>query len=121
MDHLNRLTRLDEFRLGERYFWLKSKYLRGPLICAEIAFKEDCVVMADPNSDTRYTTYGWRGRYVSALHVSMACRSEGFRDDPMRWVEKGPKGLGYWDKAIVPHRMILDEFEAKLAEMKLKW
>ncbi len=119
MDRLNRLTRLEEFQLGGWYYWLKGKCLRGPLICDEIAFKEDCVVLREAygRAGHGYTTYGWRGRYVSQLHISMACRPEGFRDDPMRWVETGPNGAGYWDKAIIPHRMIRSEFDQKIATL----
>lgn len=82
MDRLKRITRLEEFRLGGRYYWLKGGTYRGPFEVREIHFKEDYVMMASPRSDFVVSCFSWRDRYVHAADVALSCRV--FHDLPDR-------------------------------------
>lgn len=74
MDRLKRVTGIEEFRLGQRYYWLKGRTYRGPLECREIQFKEDCVKFAAPGSDFVVGSFNWRSRYIHAADVATSCR-----------------------------------------------
>lgn len=83
MDRLNRVTKIEEFRLGDRYFWLKDHTRIGPYQLAEINYKEQFVKMRPEHGTDWYTTFNWRGRYISAYDVSVSCLVD--PSHPGRW------------------------------------
>ena len=64
MDKQGRLTRWDEWRVGETYRWLKGGRQGQPLLCAEVNIEEGFVRFLGGADAAGDRCFNWRGRFV---------------------------------------------------------
>ena len=75
MDKQYRLTKWEEWRVGDRYLWLKGGAVTMAGKCVS-ANREDAYVTFEMPSGKRVKTISWEGRYISLQHYCLAAKEE---------------------------------------------
>lgn len=75
MDSQFRLTLWSEWRVGDRYLWLKGG-LGIPSGRCISANESDGYVLFEQSNGDQVKTFAWQGRYISVQHYCLAAKEE---------------------------------------------
>ena len=75
MDRQNRLTRIEEWKVGDFYVWHKFKTIYPARMCVEVNAKEGWVRF-DSGSDDVLKFYNWQKRFIHVVPGDDASRSQ---------------------------------------------
>ena len=64
MDKQGRLTKWDEWRVGELYRWKKGGQCGTPMRCAEVNRREGFIRFGRDGSDAIHRCFNWERRFV---------------------------------------------------------